>query len=288
MNGKPTSLRDCWIESAQQLEAAGIEDARFEAEVLLRHFSNTTRAQFYAALQEPLLLDDAAAFEAALERRRQREPLAYITGHREFYKLDFSVTPDVLIPRPESELLVEVALDHLRRQRIRQARIVDVGTGSGAVGIAIARHRRDARLLGVDRSSAALRVARANADRLIPRRQRDWVQGDLLTAVNGPLECVVANLPYVPEQRLAQLEPEVNRYEPRLAVSPGTTGTELILRLITQLATRLSPRGIAVLETDSDQAESVADAARRLIELASVTVLDDLSGRPRAVRIVAG
>jgi release factor glutamine methyltransferase len=282
------SLHDRWLQSAGRLEAAGIEDARFEAEVLLRHFSKTTRAQFYAALQDPFDLPDADAFASALERRSQREPLAYITGYREFYNLDIAVAPDVLIPRPESELLVEAALDHLRRRRLRQPRVADVGTGSGAVGIAIARHRRDAQLLGIDRSLAALRIARANGDQLIPRRRRDWVQGDLLTAIDGPLECIVANLPYIPEQRLPHLEPEVRSFEPRLALSPGTTGTELILRLITQLATRLAPRGIALLEIDSEQAESVVDTAKRLIDPATVTVLDDLSGQPRVVQIVAG
>jgi release factor glutamine methyltransferase len=286
MSGDAPSLRDRWLASARRLEAAGIEDARFEAEVLLRHFSDTTRAQFYAALQDPLDLTDADAFEDALVRRSGREPLAYITGHREFYKLDIAVTPDVLIPRPESELLVEASLHHLRRQRIRQPRVADVGTGSGAVGIAIARNRRDARLVGIDRSLPALRVARANADRLIPRRRRDWVQGDLLTAIDGPLDCIVANLPYIPEQRLARLEPEVSRFEPRLALSPGTTGTELILRLITQLATRLAPRGIALIEIDSEQSDAVSDTAKRLIDLADVTLLDDLSGQPRVVQIV--
>ena len=288
MSADGSSLRDRWLASADRLAAAGIEDARFEAEVLLRHFSKTTRAQFYAALQDPLELPDADAFEDALARRSQREPVAYITGNREFYKLDIAVTPDVLIPRPESELLVEAALMHLRRRRLRQPRIVDVGTGSGAVGIAIARHRRDARLLGIDRSLAALRIARTNGDRLIPKRQRDWLLGDLLTAIDGPLECIVANLPYIPGQRLAHLEPEVSRFEPRLALSPGTTGTELILRLITQLATRLAPRGIALLEIDSDQANSVVETAKRLIDPANVTVLDDLSGQPRVVQIVAG
>ena len=283
-----TSIRDVWIAAVVRLEAAGVEDARFEAEVLLRYYSDRSRAKFYAHLEDVAPAETLAQFEAALARRVQREPVAYITGHREFYKLDIHVTPDVLIPRPESELLVETALQHLREQRVRRARVVDVGTGSGAIGLAILRGRRDARLLGVDVSAAALRVAQRNARRLTPRRQHDWMQGDLLTAIAGRVDCVVANLPYVPEARVPTLAPEIQRFEPRVAVTPGTVGSELILRLVTQLGTRLGPGGIAVLELDPELAEEVASAARRLVGLAKVEVLDDLAGMARAVKIVAG
>lgn len=282
------SIRDVWMAATERLEAAEIADARFETEVLLRHYSDRSRAKFYAHLEDVLEAETLARFESALARRLQREPVAYITGHREFYKLDIHVTPDVLIPRPESELLVETALGHLREQRVRRARIVDVGTGSGAIGLAILRGRRDARLLGVDVSAAALRVAQENAQRLTPRRWHDWVQGDLLTPVRGPVECVVANLPYVPAARVPQLAPEIHRYEPRLAVTPGTVGSELILRLVTQLGTRLAPGGIAVLEIDPELADEVSAAARLLVGLAEVEVLDDLAGDARAVKIVAG
>ena len=283
-----TSIRDVWMAAAVRLEAAGVEDARFEAEVLLRYYSDRSRAKFYAHLEDVAPAETLAQFEAALARRVQREPVAYITGHREFYKLDIHVTPDVLIPRPESELLVETALQHLREQRVRRARVVDVGTGSGAIGLAILRGRRDARLLGVDVSAAALRVAQRNARRLTPRRPHDWMQGDLLTAIAGRVDCVVANLPYVPEARVPTLAPEIQRFEPRVAVTPGTVGSELILRLVTQLGTRLGPGGIAVLELDPELAEEVASAARRLVGLAEVEVLDDLAGMARAVKIVAG
>lgn len=282
------AIRDVWMEAAARLEEAGIEDARFEAEVLLRHYSDRSRAKFYAHLEDVLEPDALASFQEAVERRLQREPSAYITGHREFYKLDIQVTPDVLIPRPETELLVEAALQHLRDQRVRRARVVDVGTGSGAIGLAILRGRRDARLLGIDVSAAALAVAQGNARRLTPRRRYDCLQGDLLTAITGPVDCVVANLPYVPAERVPQLEPEIHRFEPRVAVTPGTVGSELILRLVTQLGTRLAPGGIAVLEIDPEQAEEVALAARRLVGLAEVEVLEDLSGAARAVKIVAG
>ena len=282
------TLRDLWMQAATRLEGAGIADARFEAEVLLRHASARDRAAFYAGLTDVVSPPEASAFEAAILRRLERVPLAYITGVREFYKLEFQVTPAVLIPRPESELLVETALAHLRRQRIRGARVVDVGAGSGALGIAIARHRRDVRLLGIDVSRPALRVAAANAQRLIPRRQVDWLQADLLTPVSGSVECVVANLPYVDEARLPDLEPEVAEHEPQRALTSGGGGLDLNLRLVTQLGTRLALRGIAVLEIDPGQEEAVVDAARRLVPLAAVEVLNDLSGQPRAVKIVGG
>lgn len=287
----PTSviLRDVWMNGATRLKAAGIEDARFEAEVLLRHACHRSRADLYANLQEPL---DAAAqreFEAILARRSEREPLAYITGHREFFGLDLHVTPAVLIPRPESELVVETALAALRRQRLRDALVVDVGTGSGALGIAIAKNRRGARLVGVDNSREALDVAVENANRLIPRARRYWIQADLLTTLAGPIDCVVANLPYIPEERLPGLEPEVAEHEPRMAlVTADQTGSELILRLLTQLGRRLGPRGVAALEIDPGLQDEVADAARRLIPNAQIDILKDLAGDPRVVRIVAG
>lgn len=287
MTSSPTVIRDVWMDAATRLEDAGISDARFEAEVLLRHVSGCSRADLYAKLADPIEPEVVARLGSVLQRRIAREPLSYITGTREFYRLEFRVSPAVLVPRPESELLVETALEHLRGQRARRARVVDVGTGSGALGISVGKHRRDIRLLLTDVSAEALAVARENARALIPRRRADFLRGDLLTAVNGPLDCVLANLPYVPEDRLPELEPEVAEHEPRGALSPGTAGTELILRLVTQLGSRLAPRGIALIEIDPGQEDVVAAAVRRLMTMADVEVLDDLSGQPRAVRIVA-
>ncbi len=286
--GESAALRDLWMDAASRLEEAGVDDSRFEAEVLLRHACGRTRAELYANLTDRLEPEAQTRFEAALARRITREPLAYITGSREFFKLEFAVSPAVLVPRPESELLVEAALEHLRRLRVRRARIVDVGTGSGAIGIAIAKNRRDAKLLGVDSSRDALTVARSNARKLLPRRPGEWIQGDLLTAVNGPIDCIVANLPYIPDARLDELEPEVADHEPRQALTPGTAGTELILRLLTQLGARLSPQGIAVLEIDPGQEGEIADMLERLLPMADIEILNDLSGQPRAVKIVNG
>ena len=284
----PAMLRDVWLAAASELESAEIDDARFEAEVLLRHATGLTRAQLYASLTDEI--DPAAQqrFEAAIAERTTRKPLAYITGTREFYRLEFRVTPDVLIPRPESELLVDAALDHMRQARIRAPQVADVGAGSGAVGIALARHRRGVNLVCSDVSRDALLVARDNAQRLLRRPNTAFIQGDLLTPLPGPFHCVVANLPYIPEERLADLEPEVAEHEPHVALTPGTRGTELILRLITQLPSRLHPNGVAVLEVDPGQESAIADAARQMLPNADITVLDDVSQQPRAVRIIAG
>lgn len=281
-------LRDAWLAAAADLESAEIDDARFEAEVLLRHATGLSRAQLYASLTDEI--DPAAQqrFEAAIAERTTRKPLAYITGTREFYRLEFRVTPDVLIPRPESELLVDAALDHMRQARIRSPQVADVGAGSGAVGIALAKHRRGVSLICSDVSRDALLVARDNAQRLLKRPRASFVQGDLLTPLPGPFHCVVANLPYIPEERLDELEPEVAEHEPRVALTPGTRGTELILRLITQLPSRLHPNGLAVLEVDPGQESAIADAARQMLPNAEITILNDISEQPRAVRIIAG
>ncbi len=284
----PVMLRDAWLAAAADLESAEIDDARFEAEVLLRHATGLSRAQLYASLTDEI--DPAAQqrFEAAIAERTTRKPLAYITGTREFYRLEFRVTPAVLIPRPESELLVDAALDHMRQARIRSPQVADVGAGSGAVGIALAKHRRGVSLICSDVSRDALLVARDNAQRLLKRPRASFVQGDLLTPLPGPFHCVVANLPYIPEERLDELEPEVAEHEPRVALTPGTRGTELILRLITQLPSRLHPNGLAVLEVDPGQESAIADAARQMLPNAEITILNDISEQPRAVRIIAG
>ncbi len=284
----PPMLRDVWMAAATELESAEIDDARFEAEVLLRHATGLSRAQLYASLTDEI--DPAARqrFEAAIAERTTRKPLAYITGTREFYRLEFRVTPDVLIPRPESELLVDAALDHMRQARIRSPQVADVGAGSGAVGIALAKHRRGVNLICSDVSRDALLVARDNAQRLLRRPRASFIQGDLLTPLPGPFHCVVANLPYIPEERLEELEPEVTDHEPRVALTPGTRGTELILRLITQLPSRLHPNGVAVLEVDPGQESAIADAAKQMLPNAEITILNDISEQPRAVRIIAG
>ena len=281
-------LRDVWLAGASELETAEIGDARFEAEVLLRHATGLSRAQLYASLSDEIDPSAGDRFVLAVAERASRRPLAYITGTREFYRLEFRVTPKVLIPRPESELLVDAALGHIRQARIRTAHVADVGAGSGAVGIAVAKHRRGVQLVCSDISRDALLVARDNAQRLLRRPHAEFVQGDLLTPLPGPFHCVVANLPYIPEERLDELEPEVSEHEPRIALTPGTRGTELILRLITQLPSRLHPNGIAVLEVDPGQESAIADAARQMLPSADVAILDDISQRPRAIRITAG
>lgn len=280
-------LRDVWMDAAAELEGAGIDDARFEAEVLLRHATGLSRAELYARLTDPLADDAAAKLRDALAERSGRKPLAYITRAREFYRIEFEVSPDVLIPRPESELIVDTALDHLKRARIRHGRIADVGCGSGALGIAVARNARRMELVCTDISRDALAVAGRNGAKLLPRRRPALVQADLLSGVAGPFHCIVANLPYIPEERLGTLEPEVARNEPRVALTSGKKGTELNLRLVAQLASRMAPNGVAVLEIDPGQEDEIAGAAHRLMPDAEIAILNDFAERPRAVRIAS-
>jgi release factor glutamine methyltransferase len=267
------TLREMAAAAVATLERAGIDEAPFEAELLARHASGASRAAYFAAA--PADERSRWCFRGMVERRARREPLAYITGRREFFGLDIEVTPAVLVPRPETERLVELVLEELRG---RAAPVVlDVGTGSGCIAAAIGANRPDARLIATEASGAALAVAGRNCARLAPGVQ--LIRGDLASMTTGA-DVVVANLPYVPSARIGSLDPEVRDWEPRVALDGGRDGTELIRRLIDDCASRLRP-GLLVLEADAPAATSVAcfAAARG----ASVVVHRDLAGLDRVV-----
>lgn len=238
---------------AARLRRAGVSTPRLDAEVLLAHVLGTERAALLAH-GERGLGGRAGAWELALERREAREPVAHITGTRGFRRLELNVDGRVLVPRPETELLVEVAIDAAPAG----GRVCDVGTGSGAVALALADERPDLLLVAVDSSEEALRVARANARRL--RLEVRFAAGDLLRAVEGPLDAVVANLPYVPDGDLDALAPEISRHEPRAALAGGPDGLALIRRLVTQAAER--EVGLLALEVGAGQAGEVATLLR--------------------------
>jgi release factor glutamine methyltransferase len=256
--------------------------AVLDADVLLAFALGVSKEDVLAHPERPLLADEGARFDDLIERRRGGEPVAYLRGWKEFYGLRFGVDRRVLIPRPETETLVEEA-----RRLIggRRANVVDVGTGSGAIACAIAVHERAIRVIATDLSADALAVAKANAVALGVADRVELRQGDLLAPIAERVALVCANLPYLRDDALASLEGERTSlaFEPRAAVVAGADGLAVIRRAVADLPRVLAPAGVALFECDPPQAEPIAELLRG-IGLA-VRVVRDLAG---AERIVAG
>lgn len=273
-------------EATEQLRVASVEDARIEAELLLAHAAGIDRAHLIARLKDPLGAATIAAFRRTLARRLAHEPLAYITGCREFYGVDILCGPAALIPRPESELLVDLALAEFRA-RGDALRIADVGTGSGGIACAVAVHAAAARVCAVDTSPAALALARRNVEALGIGRRVDLCRGDLLTGL-GVFDVVVANLPYVSEAEWPALQPEVRDFEPREALVAGPAGTEVNTRLLVQAPPHLAPGGLLALEMGDQHAAALSAVARAPFPASSVSVIKDLGGRDRVLVVRKG
>lgn len=260
--------------AAVRLAAAGIEGPRAEARMLLAHVLGTSRADTLNARIAP---DQAARFDALVLRRAAHEPFAYITGRREFWSLDFAVGPGVLIPRPDTETLIEEAL-RLAPDRTANLRIADLGTGSGAILIAILREFPNAIGIGFESSPDAFGWARDNARRLMPGRAdirlADW------NAADGPFDLVFCNPPYIPSADIAALEPEVRDHEPRAALDGGADGLDAYRALGTLLPAILKPGGHALLEIGVGQAGSMESLFPGLI---TVRIAPDLAGIPRCL-----
>lgn len=226
------------------------------------------------------ILVDPAQLDARLARRYAGVPLQYIRGQTEFYSRDFLVDERVLIPRPETELLVEAALERAPRG----GRVIDVGTGSGCVAISIERERPDLQVLSVDRSPAALAVA--NTNRIRNQSNVALAASDLLSSVRGTFDVIVSNPPYVPLGEYEQLAVEVRIHEPRMALTPGPRGTEIIERLLDEAHARLAPDGFVILEVGYGQEEEIRTlAAAKRYDVAAF--LPDLAGIPRVVVLSA-
>jgi len=270
-------------EATEALQAAGIEDARLEAEVLLRHTLHLDRAHLYARLQEALSPADQAAFHSLLARRLAREPTAYIVGQREFYGLDLETTPAALIPRPETELLVEEAL--ARARRFERPLIVDVGTGNGAIAVALAVHLPQAVLVAIDLSREALALAVRNARRHGAEGRIIFLQADLLAPLAQPADLIVANLPYVSSGDWEALPPEIREHEPRAALDGGPDGLREIERLLGQAPSCLRPGGSLLVELGPLQAAPALALARRCFPGAAARILPDAAGLDRLLAV---
>ena len=260
-------------EASSLLEAAGCDTPRLDAELLVAHALGTDRAGLVISGSDLLEADSSARVEELVARRSLREPVAQITGRRWFRNLELEVNRHVLSPRPETELLVEWGLT-----LANGARVVDVGTGSGAIALALADERPDLTVTATEIEPDALATARANAERL--GLSVEFALGDLLAPVEGPIDAVISNPPYIPEADLAGLEPEVREYEPRIALTPGPDGLEAVTQLLDQAASRGVER--VALEIGCGQAEATA-ALMRAGGWAEVTITPDLAGIGRLV-----
>jgi release factor glutamine methyltransferase len=266
-------------DAREALERSGltIENAKIDAEVLARHALGWDRARLLADGRDPMPADVGQRFSAFIERRAAREPVAFITGHREFWGLDFDVSPDVLIPRPETELIVEaVCEERERREDVRT--IVDVGTGSGCLAIVLAREFPGAKVLAVDISAAALVVAANNAARHQVDRRVTFVCGDLLDPVQGPVDVIVSNPPYVPSG--VELSLDIVRFEPAVALYSGRDGLTLVEKLVTSVRSRLADDGLFVMEFGFGQDEQVQAFALEA-GWRKVSIKEDIQGIPR-------
>jgi release factor glutamine methyltransferase len=253
--------------------------ARQDAEALLLHVLGKSKSWLLAHSNEQLAASEASRYGELLDRRYRGEPIQYIVGEAEFYGLPFRVTPDVLIPRPETEHLVEKAFE--LAAGFHALRIVDIGTGSGCIAVALARHVPQARITAIDLSAPALAVARQNAERNLVSHRIRFLQGDLLAPVAcEQFEIIVSNPPYVPLADRASLAVEVRDHEPAVALFAGPDGLELCRRLIPAAFAALIPGGFLLLEIGHGQSEAIA-ALLAASGFHQIDFLPDLQSIPR-------
>jgi len=287
-------VKDIFRQTVQRLKDAGIPGAELEATLLLAHQMEVDKVNVYLSDQETLSSTKLELFEDLLNRRLNREPLAYILGRKEFWSLEFNVTKDVLIPRPETEFLVETALQVFNYQANsldRSFSILDLGTGSGVIAIVLAREIQSASVLAIDYSEAALRVAVKNAVKHGVSDRVHFLNSDWFAAIKSgeKFDLVVSNPPYVAREILDKpygnspdaLEPEVVGHEPRMALDGGLQGLQSIIQISDKLLSFLKPGGWFFMEIGADQAGEVMNHFNGIAEFGCIKVFQDYAGLPR-------
>jgi release factor glutamine methyltransferase len=270
-------------------QQACIDEAAEEALALLCYALRLDKAEIFSKPERSLTLDEITLLEEITVRRLRREPSAYITGRKEFFGFSLFVDSRVLIPRPETEVVVEAAVEFGRSWIVRNRKhmlAADIGTGCGAIAIALGVHIPEAQIYAVDTSPAALEVAAINIhhqgldDRII------LVHGNLLQQINRKMDLIVANLPYIRSGELAGLQPEIRLYEPASALDGGDSGTEVIEAMLAQAAEKTAPGGAILLEIGEDQGERLMPIARDVLPGSDIMLVKDLAGIDRCMRII--
>jgi len=270
-----------WGTSAFQLQK--IDDPSTEARVLLGHILNLSSTELYAQSERILSPDQIVKFQKFVERRLSREPTAYIINRKEFYGIDFYVDNSVLIPRPETELLVDEAISFIRSKLNNSAYlkkpmfVADIGTGCGSIAISLAKNISDIKIYATDISSSALRIARLNSKRADVAKQIIFLQGNLLEAIPEYFDLLIANLPYIKNSELANLCPEIFCFEPEMAIAGGSDGLELIYRLIKQIKGRSKQPTRILLEIGQGQDKQLISFLKQTLPQAIVELVKDLN-----------
>jgi release factor glutamine methyltransferase len=270
--------------ATQRLEEAGVSTARLDAQVILAHVLGVGRSWLFAHFE--YALDDAQAsqFTELIARRVKHEPVAYLIGRKEFYGIELQVDRRVLIPRPETEMLVDAVLVVAANQSPDPVIVADVGTGSGAIALALAANAENARIYALDVSPDALAVAAKNMANHDSRDQVTVLHSDLLASLPGPVDVIVANLPYVTSADYRTLDLDVRKYEPQLALEAGEQGLDVIARLLRQVPFHLCPDGTVFLEIGYDQGSAVLRLVADILPQAlNADVHKDYQGRDRMV-----
>ena len=270
-----------WTE--EYFTKAGIDTPRLDGEVLLCHVLNKERIHLYVHFDQPLTKAELAQFKDCIRQRVQHRPVAYIVGHKEFMGLDFNVTEDTLIPRPDTEILVEAVISRLQTGRENTGIIADIGTGTGAICLSLLNYLTTLRAVTVDVSEKAIAVARENAERLGLSERVEFFQGDLLEPIRGrKFTAIVSNPPYIPEGDIAGLDVDVREYEPISALAAGVDGLDFYRRLVAEAADLLTEDGFLALEAGINQAKHIR-ALGESHGWGQCEIIKDLAGIDRVV-----
>lgn len=271
----------------ERLNEAGCSSASLDAQVILAYVLGVNRSWLFAHHEYKLNSEQADAFTDLIARRMEHEPVAYLVGKREFYGLDFQVDRRVLIPRPETELLVDAVLDIAADHEGERVVVADVGTGSGAIALSVAHNCPHVHVYAIDLSADALEVAHQNVERIDERNQVTLAQGDLLTPLPERVHVIVANLPYISSDTFPYLDADVRDFEPQLALEAGPEGLDVINRLLRQAAHFLLPDGTILLEIGYDQGVAVSTLAKQIFPQAQhISIRKDYHGHDRLVTII--
>jgi release factor glutamine methyltransferase len=258
-----------------------VDDANLEGEILLRHILGIDRSTLYSSLDLQISSDEAKELDRLLDRRIFGEPSAYITGHREFFGLDFLVDRRVLIPRPETELLVEKAIALAKKQPIHT--IADIGTGCGAIAVSLAKYLPEVIIFSVDVSPAALEVARSNATSHGVRKRIHFLAGDLVEPLPHPVDMIIANLPYV---KKSDLKAETSlHFEPEISLDGGQDGLDIIYEMCQKAPARLRPGGYLLLEIGQHQSAGITALLNKTIPGGIIEISKDLAGFERIITL---